>query len=976
VEVAIEEAAMTSAIGQLYGADAKTRLGTAFAINADLAVTAFHCVGDRRTGDITHRDVQIWFSRRDGEQALATVSADASDHTADFAVLRLLSPLPAGFEPLGLVQSVRIDVPFRSIGYPAALADQVERAAISGRITDSTAVWKEQPVLQLFCEQAGAGLPLKGYSGAPVLVRDRQQEAAAGLIRWNPRRYGELVSVGGMVFACPIRSVVGSPGLEPFRAQLNLVAHSGAAASGGLAPPPSPAGLAGRSQLLGVAPSGAAASAWLAPPPGPAGLIGRNQLLASLRERLQSRWPVALHGLPGVGKTALALGLANDPELRYHFPDGVLWASIGFEGADARAHLERWADAVDVPPGLVADDNDRLIGHINRAIGSRHILVVVDDVWDPRIAQALRVGGANCAHLCTTRRIDVAREFTSPAGHTEPVATLETAAALDLLYDRAPDARNEPRAALALVESVDGLPLAISVLGHAIRQVSGQPRRVRETLDKLRDATARLELEAPPDLPVGVRAPISLRAAIEVSETALEEPSRRTLSVLSIFRAKPVRFPEAVAVAVTGGSVDDLDALVDAGLIEAAGDDTYTMHQTIDDYASRGLSLEETVVLHLRAADAFGDSMRAVEEERQSASAFQRAYRFEEGDWIEAAAAWLYHVAQSPRRSEAGLALAKHYLDEFWWWGMYDEEFGFCTRLLDEWERTQRAPEDREWLGALRRLGDSYPIGHERGAGEPTPRAWAAVGGALDDLWRLGGLDRPLPELTDQQRHVRAIGNFFRSESCRYGPRDDEAADRCLLETLALVEDSEADRWNVPYVHSRRADLALARGQFELAEELCRATVAAAHADSEDPKDLDHEVIAYAHRVRADCLAREGAVDAAAAQYACATLHSFACLGWPKPPDTYTLKYYREMCQRATAWTEQLGEGSSAEPLRVRVAFRRFWAPYWEIAGEPASADLRLFPPEPSPKELRSVSYAEKRTRMLLHMLDRGTCDE
>ena len=75
-------------------------------------------------------------------------------------------------------------------------------------------------------------LALKGYSGAPVLVRDRQQEAAAGLIRWNPVRFGELAAVGGMVFACPVRSIVESPGLQPFRAQLNLVAHSGAAASG------------------------------------------------------------------------------------------------------------------------------------------------------------------------------------------------------------------------------------------------------------------------------------------------------------------------------------------------------------------------------------------------------------------------------------------------------------------------------------------------------------------------------------------------------------------------------------------------------------------------------------------------------------------------------------------------------------------------------------------------------------------------
>src|SRR5205814_1942432 len=59
------------------------------------------------------------------------------------------------------------------------------------------------------------------------------------------------------------------------------------------------------------------------------GLIGRDNLLQQCRQQILTRQCLALYGLPGIGKTALAVALAYDDEVRSQFPDGVLWAPLG-----------------------------------------------------------------------------------------------------------------------------------------------------------------------------------------------------------------------------------------------------------------------------------------------------------------------------------------------------------------------------------------------------------------------------------------------------------------------------------------------------------------------------------------------------------------------------------------------------------------------------------------------------------------------
>src|SRR5947199_6746746 len=61
-------------------------------------------------------------------------------------------------------------------------------------------------------------------------------------------------------------------------------------------------------------------------------LIGREDLLNELKWELcatQEGNTFALTGMPGAGKSALAIALAHDAEIRERFYDGILWVDAG-----------------------------------------------------------------------------------------------------------------------------------------------------------------------------------------------------------------------------------------------------------------------------------------------------------------------------------------------------------------------------------------------------------------------------------------------------------------------------------------------------------------------------------------------------------------------------------------------------------------------------------------------------------------------
>jgi tetratricopeptide (TPR) repeat protein len=331
------------------------------------------------------------------------------------------------------------------------------------------------------------------------------------------------------------------------------------------------------------------------PPASSIALIGREQVLAEARDSLLQKGNAvltSLNGLPGVGKTTLAIALAYDEELREHFHDGMLWTSLGPD-PNTQGQLRRWGGLLGLSyeemGGL--NSSEAWVTALRTVIGSRQMLLIIDDAWNVEESLMFKVGGPNCAHLVTTRFPAVG--MTMGADSITTVSELNEEESMKLLCQIVPQlVEHEAKMAHDLVLAVGGLPLALTLIGNYLRTqaYSEQPRRIHAALEQLSNTMARLQLDEPrvpgeshPRLPVGT--PLSLQSIIAVTDQQLEEQARSALYALSVFPAKPNSFSEEAALAITGDTVEVLDALADAGLLENSGSGRYTLHQTIADYA-------------------------------------------------------------------------------------------------------------------------------------------------------------------------------------------------------------------------------------------------------------------------------------------------------------------------------------------------------------------------------------------------------
>ncbi|WP_369168216.1 NB-ARC domain-containing protein [Streptomyces sp. R28] len=335
--------------------------------------------------------------------------------------------------------------------------------------------------------------------------------------------------------------------------------------------------------------------AWTRPaaPNPPPHFVGRERELARIREVLRAGGSVAvtgLQGMGGIGKTALALKAATEPEF-----GAVLWASLG-PAPSAVTHLLAWArhadpdfDADDGPPEVLVD---RVRSALTRLVAEHcpgPVLVVLDDVWEGESTQVARLlqraAPAGAAHLITTRSQLVVAQLRSTRLEVRPLEPADAVRMLRNLLAGEPDLAEHHLRDLA--EVVGFHPLALEL---AAGQVQLQERPATEIVDLIAELRGGIPAGSPfrrIRLELGESREDSLETVLSLSYARLRPEDQARFRALGVF-AYGVDFDRALCRAVWDD--DDprpgLDRLRHRALLTVAPQEGwYQQHQLLRAYA-------------------------------------------------------------------------------------------------------------------------------------------------------------------------------------------------------------------------------------------------------------------------------------------------------------------------------------------------------------------------------------------------------
>jgi tetratricopeptide (TPR) repeat protein len=200
-----------------------------------------------------------------------------------------------------------------------------------------------------------------------------------------------------------------------------------------------------------------------------ADFIGRTDELAAL-DRLLDAEAVSptcvISGMPGVGKTALAVRWAN--AARSCFPDGQLYINLrGFDGAAVRR------DPADVLRGFLEalgvegqrPETPDLVGLFRSVVADRRLLVLLDDAYDAEQVRPLLPSGGRSVTVVTSRdqlpglvAVDAARPLVLQPCRRDEARAMVTARV------GAERAEQEPAAVDRIIDRCGRLPLALAVV--------------------------------------------------------------------------------------------------------------------------------------------------------------------------------------------------------------------------------------------------------------------------------------------------------------------------------------------------------------------------------------------------------------------------------------------------------------------------------------------------------------------------------
>ncbi|MEW9533093.1 NB-ARC domain-containing protein [Microbispora sp. NPDC049125] len=263
----------------------------------------------------------------------------------------------------------------------------------------------------------------------------------------------------------------------------------------------------------------------------PEGFVGRERAVRKVLAELDARRTVVLAGMPGVGKTALALHVAHEALRDGRFPGGALFADVdGYAGnAATESALETllWTLGVREMPATEAGR----AALYRAALAERRdpVLIVIDNVPSADALEALLPGVGDHRILAVSRHWlpSLTGAYNFELGVLTAKESIELLGTALRLADES-DTRIEesPEQARRLIRLCGRLPLALQITAALLK--GDRFGSLTGLADELTDEGTRLDKLKYPD-----KRQRGVRAAFRLSYKRLPKDLRRHLVLLS-----------------------------------------------------------------------------------------------------------------------------------------------------------------------------------------------------------------------------------------------------------------------------------------------------------------------------------------------------------------------------------------------------------------------------------------------------------
>ncbi|MDQ2809483.1 MAG: tetratricopeptide repeat protein, partial [Chloroflexota bacterium] len=420
----------------------------------------------------------------------------------------------------------------------------------------------------------------------------------------------------------------------------------------------------------------------------PSDFVGRatecSGLIETLIQQAHRGGAVALiHGLGGVGKTALALRVAY--LLRGAFPRQVRLdlAGAGTSAMSSEAALGSAIRALGYDPQLPLPDTlDELQRRYNSLVAGQPTLILADNAAGVAQVKPL-LPPPGSALLVTSRQRFALPGAAGPADVDLAVLPQPDAETLLLaICDRIGDQ------AAALAKLCGCLPLALRISASLLATT---PRSVPGYLQTLADTRTKLQALRDPRNPDDPEANVA--AAFTLSYDALDPAAQDTLAQLSVF---PAPFDEPAATAVVAlppaatPVADHLELLHYRSLLDWDGTARYSLHDLVRAFAAGKLPAPDAVAL--RHAEFYAVVAWQADKLYKTKDGMGEGLALFDGERLHIDAGWAWAHSHTP--SDTAATVLMDYADATAYIGD-----------LRYHKRTERIPQLEAGLTAARRLG-------------------------------------------------------------------------------------------------------------------------------------------------------------------------------------------------------------------------------------------------------------------------------